>query len=75
VTSLALNGLVAGLVVPLVAASLAALAAASLVLVLVGVGFWGWHLAATRGREGRAASAAQRGGRDQPRSAVAAIEG
>jgi DHA1 family bicyclomycin/chloramphenicol resistance-like MFS transporter len=48
VTSLALNGLVAGLVAPVVTSSLAGTALASLGLVLVGVGFWTWHLAATR---------------------------
>jgi DHA1 family bicyclomycin/chloramphenicol resistance-like MFS transporter len=48
VTSLLLNGLVAGLVAPVVTTSLAATAAASLALVLGGVGFWSWHLAATR---------------------------
>jgi DHA1 family bicyclomycin/chloramphenicol resistance-like MFS transporter len=48
VTSLLLNGLVAGLAAPVVSTSLATTAAASLVLVLVGSALWVWHLRSGR---------------------------
>lgn len=48
VTSLILNGLAAGLLAPLATRSLTMMALTSLLLVLVGAGFWIWHLRATR---------------------------
>ena len=50
--TLMLNGLVAGLVAPLVTGTVVQLATASSVLVLLGLGSWLWHLARAR-REGR----------------------
>lgn len=47
---LALNGLGAGLLAPLVTGSLAELAAASLAMVLGGLALWTWHLIRTKRR-------------------------
>jgi DHA1 family bicyclomycin/chloramphenicol resistance-like MFS transporter len=47
VTSLVLNGLAAGLLAPVATRSLTTMAVVSLSLVVVGAGFWVWHLRAT----------------------------
>ena len=46
--ALALNAFVAGAVAPLVTGSLEGLALTSLVMMLIALGFWQWHLAALR---------------------------
>lgn len=56
VTALVLNAVVAGLIAPAVTSSLITTAVASLALVLVGAGFWVWHVLAAP-----AAVAADRG--------------
>ncbi len=45
---LALNAAVAGVVVPLASGTVTEIALTSLVMILISLGFWQWHLAATR---------------------------